>query len=128
MQFQGHLRISRKIVKKKLSRATFTPLSGHSMGQFDWTCDARGGTAGYQILWLLNSSVRGRVSSWRTRFWTPPIVNSEVFTPKILLFSSYFMQIDIFAWSTKMKTIIFWSICIKYLDENNNILVWTPPN
>ena len=29
-------------------------------------------------LCFLSSSVRGQVSSSRTRFWTPPIVNSEV--------------------------------------------------
>ena len=41
----------------------------------------------------LNRSVRGRVSS-SNKFRTPPNLNSEVSTPKILLFSSwYFMQI-----------------------------------
>ena len=42
----------------------------------------------------LNGSVRGRVSSSRTRFWTLPNFNSEVSEPKILLFSYwFFMQI-----------------------------------
>ena len=44
--------------------------------------------------WILNGSVRGRVSSSRTRFWTLLNLNSEVSTPKILLFSYwFFMQI-----------------------------------
>ena len=42
----------------------------------------------------LNSSVRGRVSSSRKRFWTLLNLNSEVSEPKILLFSYwFFMQI-----------------------------------
>ena len=48
----------------------------------------------YQRWWILNASVRGRVSSSRTRFWTLPNLNSEVSKPKILLFSYwFFMQI-----------------------------------
>ena len=42
----------------------------------------------------LNGSVRDRVSSSRTRFWTLLNLNSEVSEPKILLFSYwFFMQI-----------------------------------
>ena len=40
----------------------------------------------------LNDSVRGRVSSPRTRFWTLPNLNSEVSEPKILLFSYWFLK------------------------------------
>ena len=48
----------------------------------------------YVRLCDLNSSVRGRVSSSRKRFWTLPNLYSEVSKPKILLFSYwFFMQI-----------------------------------
>ena len=51
--------------------------------------------------WILNGSVRERVSSSRTRFWTLPNLNSEVSTPKILLFSYwFFMQIGWTAFTT----------------------------
>ena len=43
-------------------------------------------------MWILNGSVRGRVSSSRTRFWTLLNLNSEVSTPKILLFSHWFVM------------------------------------
>ena len=56
----------------------------------------------------LNSSVWGQVSSSRTRFWIPLIVKLEVSYTKILL-------------------LMILMICIKYLDENKNILVRTPP-
>ena len=50
--------------------------------------------ANYVCGWILNGSVRGRVSSSRTRFWTLPNLYSEVSKPKILLFSYwFFMQI-----------------------------------
>ena len=42
-------------------------------------------------LWLLNASVRGRVPS-RKRFWTHPIVKSDVSYTKILLFSSRYFS------------------------------------
>ena len=47
-----------------------------------------------EFKWILNASVRGRVSSSRTRFWTLLNLYSEVSKPKILLFSYwFFMQI-----------------------------------
>ena len=53
-------------------------------------------------VWIPNASVRGRVSSSRTSFWTPPNLNSEVSNPKYYCFHPDTL------WSTWMKTIIFW--------------------
>ena len=39
-------------------------------------------------VWILSPSVQGRIFSSRMRFWTPPIVNSQVSTPKICILTA----------------------------------------
>ena len=71
---------------------------------------------------ILSGSVRGRVSSSRTRFWTLPNLNLEVSTPKILLFSYwFFMQIG---WTAFTAWI---SLGIR-LCRHFQIKVWKCPN
>ena len=63
----------------------------------------------FQRAWILNGLVRGRVSSSSTSFWTPPKIN-------------FYSVLHLWLKVWRCPTLPAHPICIKYQDENNNIL------